>query len=424
MPQPRAFILSAAFLALAVKLGIAALTVGTNDAESFYNFGRFIWEHGLLSQYRAATDFNHTPMTGWFCAAAYGVGRGLGFNWFLRVPGILSDFVSVLALLRWRAAMGRPPWWGLALFALSPVSAMVSGYHGNVDSVLTCLVLLAVRESNRGRPMACGLWLGLACNVKVIPLLVAPVFFFFWLSRGRARAFFLPAAACILGGWAVPLIALPRIFLGQVLGYSSNWGSWGIPYALRATGWPLFEPLGFKGLTPGQAMIMTALKAGIVALALWIAWQRRAMPAKALFSTIALVWAEFFVLAPGVGAQYLVWIAPFLLVDSALWYAAVTLASGIFLGVFYQTISGGWPWYRGISTAELVPAWAAWSLLPWAALTAFLCARRAEIFRCARPARRGCRPAETQDFCPELGPGTNSTTRPTPDSGWTSDPRL
>jgi len=394
MPQPRAFILFAALFALGVKLCIAALTVGTNDAEAFYNFGRFIWEHGLLAQYRASPDFNHTPLTGWFCAAAYGAGRGLGFNWLLRVPGILSDFISVLVLLRWREAAGRPPWWAFALFALSPVSAMVSGYHGNVDSVLTCLVLLAVRECDRGRAMPCGVWLGLACNVKVIPLLVAPAFFFFWLARGRARAFFLPASACIVAGWAVPLIAMPGIFLGQVLGYSSNWGSWGIPYTLRASGWPVFEPLGFIGLTPAQAMIMTLLKGGIVALALGIAWHRRALPASALFSTVAFVWAEFFVLAPGVGAQYLVWIAPFLLVDSAFWYAAVTLASGVFLGIFYQTISHGWPWYRGISTAELVPAWVAWSLLPWAALAAFLFARRSEVFGLVLRGRQGCQTAE------------------------------
>jgi hypothetical protein len=394
MPQPRALILFAALIALAVKLCIAAVTVGTNDAESFYNFGRFIWEHGLLAQYRAAPDFNHTPLTGWFCAAAYGVGHGLGFNWFLRAPGILADFISALAILRWRDAAGRPPWWALGLFALSPVGVMVSGFHGNVDSVLTCLILLAVLECNHGRAMACGMWLGLACNVKVIPLLLAPVFFFFWLSRGRARAFFLPASACILAGWAVPLIALPRIFLGQVLGYSSNWGSWGIPYGLRATGLPVFETLGFAGLTPAQAMIMAMLKVGIVVLALWIAWHRRALPAQTLFSTVALVWAEFFVLAPGLGAQYLVWIAPFLLVDSALWYGVVTLASSIFLAVFYQTISGGWPWYRGISTAELVPAWVGWSLLPWVALMAFLVARRSVLFGSALGARDGRRLAE------------------------------
>src|SRR5258708_994494 len=195
--KPRVLILLAAMLAFLVKLWIAATTVGTNDAEAFYNFGRFIWENGLLAQYRATPEFNHTPLTGWFCAAAYGVGDGWGFLAFLRIPGIIADLISVWILLGWRDATGRPPWWALAAFALSPVSVMVSGYHGNVDAVLVCLLLLSARECIRGRAAACGWWFALACNVKVVPLLVAPVFFFFWQARGRARAFFLPAVTVI-----------------------------------------------------------------------------------------------------------------------------------------------------------------------------------------------------------------------------------
>ena len=380
----RNWVLTAALLALGVKLWVAAVTVGTNDAESFYNFGRFIWEHGLLAQYRATPEFNHTPLTGWFCAAAYGIAGGMGFNWLLRAPGILADFCSVLVFLRWRDAKGSPPWWALALYALSPVSLMVSGYHGNVDSVMTFLLLLAARECCDDRAMASGLWLGLACNVKVIPLLVAPVLFFFWLARGRAREFSLPAAICILAGWAVPLIAIPRLFLSQVLGYGSNWGSWGLSCILRFAGAKCFDPVGFTGLTSAQVVIMSILKVGIIALALWIAWRRRILPGEAMFSTLAFVWAAFFVLAPGVGAQYLVWIAPFLLLDSARWYAAVTFASGIFLAIFYQTISHEWPWHRGISTAELVPAWAGWSLVPWLTIAVYLIARRGEMPGTAR----------------------------------------
>ena len=51
--KPRTAILFAALLALGAKLYCAATTSGTNDADSFYNFGRFIWEHGLIAQYQA-----------------------------------------------------------------------------------------------------------------------------------------------------------------------------------------------------------------------------------------------------------------------------------------------------------------------------------------------------------------------------------
>ena len=331
----RTAIQAAALLALAVKLALAALTLGTNDADSFYNFGRFIWEHGLLAQYLATPEFNHTPVTGWVCALIFGLGHGLGFNFLLRLPGILADFAVMHALLRWRGTSDHPPTWALTLLALSPVSLMVTGFHGNVDSVLVWLLVLAALECGAGRAAWCGLWFGLACNVKIIPLLVAPVFFFHWLSRGNARRFFAGASLTILAGWAYPLVAIPETFLHNVLGYSSNWGGWGITYWLGQT--------HAAALAPPQ-----------------------------IFSTLALVWTVFFVFAPGVGAQYLVWLPPFLLMQWPRWSAAIAAASSVFLFVFYDMICGGLPWYHGASTAELLPRWAGWSNLPWLALVAFL----------------------------------------------------
>jgi hypothetical protein len=370
-------ILLAAWIALLAKLVCAATTVGTNDVDSFYNFGRFIWEHSLLAQYRDTTEFNHTPLVGWFCAAIYGVGHGFAFNWLLRLPGIVADFLTLRVLLRWSPDGDAPPKWALMLFALSPVNFMVSGFHGNMDSVLAWLLLLAARECLRDRVIPCALLFGLACQVKVIPVLLAPAFFFFWLRRSRGRDFFLTASATILTGWAVPLLLLPGTFLHQVLGYNSNWGSWGITWLLRLTGLPAFTPAGFRDLTTTQLAIMLCLKIIIITAALVIAWRRRTLPASQLPATLVLIWTVFFVFAPGVGAQYLVWFAPFLLLTSARWYAIITAASTVFLFAFYTIISGGFPWYHGVSTLELLPRWVVWTALPWATLTAFLIASTA-----------------------------------------------
>jgi hypothetical protein len=80
----------------------------------------------------------------------------------------------------------------------------------------------------------------------------------------------------------------------------------------------------------------------------------------------------FFVFAPGIGAQYFVWLAPFLAVASPRSFAAFIVAASVFLFVFYNTISGGLPWWRGLSTAELLPRWVAWSNVAWLTLTAIL----------------------------------------------------
>lgn len=368
----RLAILLTALVVLLAKLGCAALTRGTNDADAFYNFGRFIWEHGLIAQYRANLEFNHTPLTGWFCALIYGVGNGAGFNFLLRLPGIVADFAAVAALVRWRAQESQPRNWSLLVLALSPVSFMVSGYHGNLDAVLACLLVLAAVECRAKRPAWCGLWLGLACNVKIVPLLVAPVFFFHWLPRERAARFFVPASLAILVGWGYPLCTIPATFLQNVLGYSSNWGSWGVTWLLTASGAEVFAPVGFSGLTPTQRMVMTALKVVIAGAALALAWSARRRNAAAIFHTLAGVWLVFFVFAPGVGTQYLVWLAPFLAVAMPRASIAFTATASVFLFVFYNTISGGLPWFHGASTAELVPRWAPWSLLPWLMLVAVL----------------------------------------------------
>jgi len=372
--KSRQAILLAALVALLAKLYCAAATVGTNDVDSFYNFGRFIWENGLLAQYRATPEFNHTPLVGWFCAAIYGIGHGFAFNWLLRLPGIAADFASAAVLLRWPRSPDdqEPAPWAVALFALSPVSFMISGFHGNVDSVLACLLLLAAREGVRDRADSCALFFGLACQVKIIPILLAPALFFFWLARGKGWRFFLIASAIILAGWALPLVAIPGVFLHNVLGYSSNWGSWGVTLGLHATGWPAFAPVGFQDLTPWEIAVMSVLKWLIVGGALAIAWQRRQEPAAKLPGMLMMIWAVFFCAAPGVGAQYLVWFAPLLVLQNPRWFAAVTAASSLFLFVFYTTISHGLPWNHGVSTADILSQWVAWSILPWATLTAYL----------------------------------------------------
>ena len=49
-----------------------------------------------------------------------------------------------------------------------------------------------------------------------------------------------------------------------------------------------------------------------------------------------------------------------------------TGAGAVFLFAFYNTISGGLPWWRGISQNRHIAIWGPWSLVPWVALLAFL----------------------------------------------------
>ncbi len=79
----------------------------------------------------------------------------------------------------------------------------------------------------------------------------------------------------------------------------------------------------------------------------------------------AFAWLIFFVFSPGIGAQYLIWLAPFILLLSPRFYTSYTAGSTLFLFFFYNTISGGLPWYYGMSNGQRDSEWVPWSNWPW-----------------------------------------------------------
>jgi hypothetical protein len=174
----RQLVIASAGIALVLKLMIAWNTMGTNDVVTFYQFGKSLSQHGLEGTYKTHVYFNHPPLVSYFIRAIYRVDHlpwlhqhGITFPFLLRMPGILADFVTVLLLLSvakpLRISIGY-----LFLFALSPISLMVSGFHGNTDPVMVMFLVLAACMCLWKRPALCGLFLALSCQIKIIPLLL------------------------------------------------------------------------------------------------------------------------------------------------------------------------------------------------------------------------------------------------------------
>src|SRR2546428_5532900 len=189
-------IVALALVALTLKLAIAYNTIGTNDAVFFYGFAKVLSEHGLEWTYHHSRYFNHPPLTAYYLRGIYALTEqrwcqdvGVHFPFLLRLPGIVADFLVVLVLLRMNKTNLRIPTWALALFAVSPVSLMVSGFHGNTDPVMVLFLVCAVWMCLRNQPVMSGLFLALSCQIKIVPLFLLPAFFFFWLSQSKSRNF-------------------------------------------------------------------------------------------------------------------------------------------------------------------------------------------------------------------------------------------
>jgi len=296
-----------------------------------------------------------------WCRAA-----GIHFPFLLRLPGIVADFLVVLILLKMAKTGVFIPIWALALFAISPVSLMVSGFHGNTDPVMVLFLVCAAFMCLRGKAALCGLFFALSCQIKVIPLLMLPVFFFFWIARGTGLRFSVFTICCVVL-WAQPIFRFPIPFAKNVLLYGSYWGEWGITYCLRLTHWRPFNGRGTFDLPVPAAATALLLKVTIVAAVFAIAFRRRNLNGRGLIDSIAYAWISFFLLSPGVCIQYMLWLAPFILVLSSSLYLWLTVSSSISLFVVYNAIARGFPWFVALSNGR-DSALATWSLLPWIVL--------------------------------------------------------
>jgi hypothetical protein len=378
------WILGLALVATCLKLLIAYNTIGTNDAISFYVFARSLHDHGLQWTYLRGAEwlapgpiFNHPPLTAYYLQFIVKLAanhtfesNGFTFPFLLRIPGIVADFIVVLAVLHISASdpRFRLPNWSLALFACSPVSLMVSGFHGNTDSVMVMFLVLAAVACLKSRATLCGILLGLSCQIKAVSYLFLPVFFFLWLHRHTAIRFLVSyGLSCIACCWE-PLSKFPLLFVKNVLLYGSFWGSWGLTYWLRLTGIPAFSRVNFMNLSMAQSIVATVLKIAIIAAVFTIAWRRRASDDRNPIKSIGYAWVIFFALSPGVCPQYMVWLAPFALFLSPTFYGWLTAASSLFLCFFYNITAHGLPWFVAISKNELSDACDVWALWPWAVI--------------------------------------------------------
>src|SRR4030095_572566 len=169
-------ILVLALVAFTLKLTVAYNTLGTNDAVFFYGFAKVLSQHGLEWTYQHSRYFNHPPLTAYYLQGIYALTEqrwcqdlGVHFPFLLRLPGITADFLVVLVLLRMTKTDLHIPIWALALFALSPVSIMVSGFHGNTDPVMVLLLVCAAWVCLRNRAILAGLFFAIRFQIKIVP---------------------------------------------------------------------------------------------------------------------------------------------------------------------------------------------------------------------------------------------------------------
>ena len=244
---------------------------------------------------------------------------GLPFHGLVQLPPILADAGIawlVQDFLRHRGASERDRLLSAGLVALGPAMFLVSGYHGQIDSVAILPAVAAVwvwecRPDWRGRALAAGLLIGLGASVKTVPLVV--VFALLPWCKGPREAITLVVAAAVVPLAALaPWLAADADATVDALRYTGAPGVAGLGLLVQPNliefwlgGQPILLSGGSEWLLDHGTTIATVLLA-VTAL---VVARRRLEPAQAA----SVLWLAVYVLGVNFFFQYLVWGIPFFL---------------------------------------------------------------------------------------------------------------
>lgn len=242
----------------------------------------------------------------------------------LKTAFVLCDVVIVFLLLDVLRHTGQGEHWVLA-FAWNPLLATEVAGSGHIDIVGALLLLLSAAALLRRRRTLAAMSLGLAVGVKLLPMVLVPLY---W-KRVRIRDAAL--TAFVVGLLYVPFLHHGRIPIGSLGVYVQRWR---------------FNDLVFSTLaraTTPEVVAGLAILAGI----LTAIWMRRTC---APWSADACAWpmAAALLCAPVVYPWYLVWFLPFMRSIATLPIMVWTVS---ILSTYYV-------WYlRRLGRPWAVPAW-------------------------------------------------------------------
>lgn len=253
----------------------------------------------------------------------------LPFHALVQLPAIAADAgLAVLVFVVLRARCGeRAALVGGALVALGPSFAVISGYHGQLDSLAILPAAAGCALWVAGVPrraLWAGLLIGLGASVKPIPLFC--VLALLPAVRGRREAVTLVVAAV-----AVPLVALaPWLLADAATTIDALTENHGVPGFLglstlvqpELTRWWIELDGPVPDANPALRFLADAQNFIVVAAALAVAALRR----RPEWAALALVWLTVSVFNVNFAYQYAVWVLPFLLLAGLLVEAAVLQA--------------------------------------------------------------------------------------------------
>ena len=365
-PGPWVWLLCAAGALL--RLFLVLSTAGTADVFLWTRHAAGIALNGLMAHYAAEPLFNHPPFIGWVMAELWSLSQVLGvpFEWLYRGLTATLDLGSAFLLLRVLAG-SRYRWVAFGLYCLSPAALILSAMHGNTDAIIAFALLGCCLAAGAGRPILCGVLLGLSLWIKLPALVAAPAIGFAlprW--RDRVTCAMVTLAVALAGFLPVFVLDFPLVwervfrYRGLYIHTTSNPPIWA--WGLKNFFIPIFGP-DFK-LWPGWA-IWRIDHGNPIAMALVTVYaflRRRETGALGLAQTLAASFALFYAGIETWTFQYFAWSVPFWFTRGVPFAMSANLLAGGYLYGLYAFVCEDWLLRPEWNFAGH-PVWPAWLIV-------------------------------------------------------------
>jgi hypothetical protein len=325
-------------LAFGTRIVLSMVSCDIIDVQNYARVAAIVKDHGVFALYTQTIGiYPYPPLWIWFEVLARFLydATGLRFGLLVRFPAILADVGIVCIIWVWfkNQTIGKRFLWS-ALYALSPVSLIITCLHGQFDAIPSFFALFALYAFERWRSLyLSAAILALAIAFKPYPVLFVPLIVLELKKHWQRVAFVTIAIAPVLllilpFGLHTPEAVVREVFLykGAAL--------LGMLVPMRAVYVPLMH--NHFPITLTHQIISASRWLFLSGYAGLMLWQARRQVSLLASCAAVLLW--FYVAYAGIAPQYLIWALPILLILNtcyALLPALYTLISMLALYGFY-----------------------------------------------------------------------------------------
>jgi len=286
----------------------------------------------------------------------------LPFVSWIKLPAVIADLLITAVIYevfrRWHETEEAAVYWAL-LYALNPISVLVTAYHGQFDSIPVLLLLLSWFVWHFGRHITrSAVLLGFSILYKTWPIIFLPVIFIRLPDNRRRLTYSLISIGIpvvFTAAYVLIMASNPLPMLRRALTHSGVPGYWGLSALIYVPGGIWFDSEAVvAAILPFQRVIL--ILAGIFAL--W--WTRHQNALDALLTVLLTI----FSVTIGMGIQWLLWPVAFAVVArDQRWLKWYTLMGTLMMFVHLYGLHL-YPWAGQLFEPRLADALIRISFLP------------------------------------------------------------